>query len=211
MMRTRLCPPAPRLPRSFAGAHLVEHRVVGASVAHAHGALDKDDLRACGWCVCVCVYVCVCVCVCACVSAFPCGRRHQLCHQGTLQGSFCTLGSLPTDAPLQSTLKIRTAHAGARASRRGAARVRTCLAFQTSMTGMPAMTLLGSSKAALFTVSFAPSTFRFRGWRWGRWGRREVRHLHRFPIPDPRSQIPDHIHGCPAGSPARRRTCRCPR
>mmetsp|Transcript_19926 Transcript_19926/g.28034 ORF Transcript_19926/g.28034 Transcript_19926/m.28034 type:complete len:203 (+) Transcript_19926:488-1096(+) len=34
----------------------------------------------------------------------------------------------------------------------------TCLDFQTWMTGMPAMPLLGSSSAALLTVSFAPIT-----------------------------------------------------
>ena len=34
----------------------------------------------------------------------------------------------------------------------------TCFAFQTSRTGMPAITELGSSWAAEFTVSFAPIT-----------------------------------------------------
>lgn len=36
--------------------------------------------------------------------------------------------------------------------------IRTCLDFQTSMTGMPAMGEFGSSTAELFTVSFAPIT-----------------------------------------------------
>ena len=37
-------------------------------------------------------------------------------------------------------------------------RTTDCFAFQTSMTGMPAMALFGSSCAPEFTVSFAPMT-----------------------------------------------------
>lgn len=50
----------------------------------------------------------------------------------------------------------------------------TCLAFHTSMTGMPAITLLGSSSAAELTVSLAPITW----WRCAQQDTQHSTHAH---------------------------------